>query len=750
MSQFQIEAIEGILKGENVILSTHTGNGKTLVADYAINDCFQKGLKVVYTAPIKALSNQKYNEFIREYGEENVGLVTGDRVINEDANILVVTTEVLRNMIHEDHERVKEIKYIILDEIHYINNEDRGTVWEEVIIFKHEGTKIIGLSATIPNIQDFSDWISSIHQEKVRKVYYPERIVKQKHYYFDKKLKKALYKDVIKNYLSIKNSSNGGIYKNFHIDFIEYAVESGILPVLCFVFSRKQCEEKAIELSSKLNLLDDDEKQSIEELVEDYEKKFTDLEKSSSWDKLKSAIKNGVGFHHAGLLPIIKQFMEDLFDMKLCKVLYATETFAVGINYPVKTVFFDSLRKYDGRSFRNLYGSEYLQMAGRAGRRGIDTFGLVFTLADYKSVEYGDFLNVENLKAEPVKSQFNLSYNVVLNLVRRYKDEEIKTFFNKSFANYQYKAQMKEIARKIKVLDKKYKGPNHGEYLEGCPVKDIDRCPIFFNKNKKKLEVYQSMLTRNRIGPKDKVFIEKKAARLKEKLAKKPVKCSRNKKRSCYKKYEEIDKQKSSLARRKQQLSRLKNDQPQMRFQKDYERKLSLLKSFNYLDEGNKLLPRGKVCSQIHIQELLVTELLFSGFFHDNSDDVINGVLAGIVCEDHNLANMGRFYSFSFDNNQIYSIIEKINKLEIAHGLEASTNFAGNICGAIEAWSSGKDFFEIVKETGIPEGDFVNLCRRVSDLLRQIKGACVDDMVLKKKINNCLSKIDRGVVVLGL
>ncbi len=696
------------------------------------------------------MSNQKYNEFRREYGEESVGLITGDRVINENANILVVTTEVLRNIIHEDHERVEDIKYIILDEIHYINNESRGTVWEEVIIFKPKNARIIGLSATIPNIQELSGWISFIHQEKVRRIYYSERIVPQKHYYFDKKLKKASYKDIVKSYLVIQNSSNDGLYKNSHIDFIRYAVGADILPVLCFVFSRKQCEEKAVELSGKFDLLDKHEKQVVERLIKNYEQEFEELKKSYSWNKLKSVLVNGIGFHHAGLLPIIKQFMEELFENKLCRVLYVTETFAVGINHPVKTVFFDNLRKYDGKTFRNLYGSEYLQMAGRAGRRGIDTFGLVFVLADYKAVEHADLLNIEKIEVEPVKSQFNLSYNVVLNLVRKYSDEEIRTFFSKSFANYQHKLKIEENAKKLKALEKKIKELGDEAYIKDCFVKDVDRCPIFYDQNKKKLEMYQSMLSKKKVHPKDLDSIKKKVNELKDKLAKKPVKCSKEKKKLCHKKHREIDKQRSEFSRGKKKLARLKQNWPEKTFLKSYEKKINLLKDLNYIDENNNLLPRGEFCCQIHIQELLVTELLFNGFFHDNDPDVINGILAGIVCEDQAVADMGKSYPFSFDNNEIYSVVEEINKMEIMHGLKISASYMGNICGVMEAWSRGEDFFKIVENTGISEGDFVNLCRRTSDLLRQIGGAYKGDIRLKEKLDKCLSKIDRGMVILGL
>lgn len=748
LSQFQIDAIKGILKGDNVIVSTHTGNGKTLIADFAINECYKKGEKVVYTAPIKALSNQKYNQFKKEYGDLCVGLITGDRVINSSADILVVTTEVLRNMIQENQEDIEDIKYIILDEIHYISNEERGMVWEEIIIFKPKKTRIIGLSAAIPNIDEFCDWILSIHGESVTKVYYPKRIVEQKHYYFDKKIKKASYEDIVQNYLFYKNTFGRLPCQNTHLDFVKYAIETEILPILCFVFSRKECEEKALELSYELDLLNVGEKEKISSMVELYEGKFKELKKSYSWMLLKQVISCGIGFHHAGLLPIIKEFMENLFEQNLCKVLYATETFAVGINYPVKTVLFNSLRKYDGKAFRNLSGSEYLQMAGRAGRRNLDSFGLVFTLTDYRAIEGNEFLDIGSLNVEPVKSQFKLSYNTVLNLARKYTSEDIRLFFKKSFANYQYDKKLHQLKKELKDLKKKYFLENNQSCFKYCPVEDIDRCPIFYDKNKSRLEMYQLMLKRKTVKQKDLIAIQKKVYELKKKTSKMRAECSKSVIKQCMEFQRKIDKQKREIERKERFLDIQQENTPEVAFIKDYEKKINLLKKLKFMTDDNKLLPRGEACCRIHIQELLVTELIFSGFFHENHEDIINGIVAGIACDIQLNHNNG--YSFSFDTTQLLSLIEHITKQEIAHGLESSIKFTSAVCGIIEAWSRGEDLFEITKKTSLSEGDIVSICRRTLDLLRQIQNSFPEDFWLKSKITNCITKLDRGIVSVGL
>lgn len=709
LSKFQIESIEGILNDENVILSTHTGNGKTLVADFAVNQCFQNGQKVIYTAPIKALSNQKYNQFKREYGEENVGLITGDMVINQDADILVMTTEILRNMMAEDPEKVKDIKFIILDEIHYINDEERGTVWEEIIILKNPNTRIIGLSATIPNIDELCGWIKQIHQEEVRKVFYPKRIVKQKHFYFDKKLGQVSFEEVLKNYQNYMEDYGYVPYRNTHIDFVKYAQTQGILPVLYFVFSRRQCEEKAAELAEVVDLLSGEEKEKLLKLYEQYEKQYPDLDKAKTWKTLKQIGLKGVGFHHAGLLPIIKQFMEMVFENRLCKVLYATETFAVGINYPVKTVCFDSLVKFDGKGFRTLTGSEYLQMAGRAGRRGIDSFGLVFALADYRALSEGELFDPAKVKSEPIKSQFALTYNTVLNLVNRYSEEEIQKIFASSLANYQYMSNIEKHKQKLMELEKAYREQEQNIKKDTkCKLEDMDQCPIFY----------------------------------------KHFKCGKSKRQQCEKYLKELVKSKKRIVRKQQRIEKLVENRPEIRFSKDFNKRVQLLTELSYIDENRKLLPKGIVCTKLHVQEILVTELLFNGFFHEASEDVINGVMAGIVCENPKFENVA--YSFGMDLTPIYDVVEKIQLKEMELGLEPSAFFTGEICGIMQHWSAGGDFFEITDAAGMPEGDFVSLCRRTVDLLRQLKNAVADDAALQKKLKACMGKIDRDIVKLGL
>ncbi|MGI5840218.1 MAG: DEAD/DEAH box helicase [bacterium] len=749
LSAFQTEAIDGILAGENVIVATHTGNGKTLVADYAVGECFRNNQQVIYTAPIKALSNQKFGQFVREYGTENVGLITGDRVVNQTAGILVVTTEILRNLMHESPERVENIRYIILDEIHYMNDEERGTVWEEIIIFKRPTMRLIGLSATIPNIAEISGWIKTIHREPVRQIYYPERIVPQEHAYFDRKLGRCGVTDIVRNYKAYAGREGGVPYRNTHLDFIDYASRENILPVLYFVFSRQRCEEKALELAQARSLASRREQAELADAIAEHETKYPDIVRAASWRKVKSVVTRGVGFHHAGLLPIIKQFMETVFEQKLCKVLYTTETFAVGINYPVKTVCFDNLRKFDGKTFRNLNGSEYLQMAGRAGRRGIDAVGLVFVLADYMAVNNGDLTDLAKMESDAIRSQFALNYNTVLNLARRFPAGEVKKFFRRGFATYQYRRILNQYRRQLRSARMRLEREK-AELLPDrkCGRADLSACPAMLQRYREELRDLQIRYRRKATMEAEKVTLREMMRQLRQKLNVRPAKCPKPQRRECFKALRRLQKTEKEVRRRENTLREESDRSPDAVFYQSFGKKLRLLQEMKYIAPSRLLLPRGEICARLHIQELLVTELLFDGFFHALDADQLNGVAAGIVFENEMYENFA--YDFPGDLSPVIRTLRRIQAKEQQHRLAATTSFLPAACGVVHAWSAGEDFFGLTVKAGVPEGDFVALCRRVIDLLRQLRTVTAEDRALQEKLRLCMDKMDRGIISLGL
>ncbi len=443
LDQFQEDAINAIEENCSVVVSAPTGSGKTLIADYIIEKHRNDGKRIMYTAPIKALSNQKYKDFCREYGADNVGLMTGDLVINPGAKIIVMTTEIYRNMAVSQDTDLSNVAYVIFDEIHYINDIERGYVWEESIIYSASFVRFLCLSATIPNAKEFSNWISAIKKHTVRTVVSTFRNVPLEHAFFDYELGITTLEKIkevkeVPRYHNIVRSKKGGqrdkVPEPNHIELIK-DLGPEKLPCIFFSFSRKDCQVKADELG-RSGMFEKDAK-----ILSMFNMKLkdapADINKLKSTQLLKQVLPQGIAFHHAGLLPIMKEAVEDLFCQGLIKVLYATETFAVGINMPAKTVCFDSLRKFDGINFRGLNTKEYFQIAGRAGRRGIDTKGYVVSMI------YRPTFNIDEVKAittkdiEPIKSQFRLCVNTALNLIHMHTPEEIEHILRLSFFSYQ-------------------------------------------------------------------------------------------------------------------------------------------------------------------------------------------------------------------------------------------------------------------------------------------------------------------------
>lgn len=441
LDKFQEDAIQSIEKNHSVVVSAPTGSGKTLIADYIINKDIQKGIKVIYTAPIKALSNQKYKDFCEEYGKEKIGLLTGDIVKNPSAPILIMTTEIYRNMALSRDPIMDTISYVIFDEIHYINDIERGYVWEESIIFSKPKARFLCLSATIPNSKEFADWIEAIKKHKVDVVVHDERSVPLEKKFFDTELGITSLKE-IKDIAGIPDYNYIRGRKRFrrprlnapsHAELIKEIQDK--LPCLFFNFSRKKCQDNALQLL-KAGLFKPNPKISsfVRSKLESSSKEIKELESSRL---LFRTLPYGIAFHHAGLIPIIKEIIEELFGQGLIKVLYTTETFAVGINMPAKSVCFESLRKFDGVNFRFLNSKEYFQIAGRAGRRGIDKEGFAYAMIDRRDFDYHLIKKITDVDKDPIQSQFKLSVNTVLNLIKNHEAGEIDSILKNNFFTFQ-------------------------------------------------------------------------------------------------------------------------------------------------------------------------------------------------------------------------------------------------------------------------------------------------------------------------
>ena len=447
LDPFQQVSIASIEREESVLVSAHTSAGKTVVAEYAIAQSLRNNQRVIYTSPIKALSNQKYREFVAEFGD--VGLMTGDVTINPTATCLVMTTEILRSMLYRGSEIMREVGWVVFDEIHYLRDKARGVVWEETIILLPDKVRYVFLSATIPNAMQFAEWITKTHSQPVHVVYTDFRPTPLQHYFFpagadgihlivdekgnfrEENFNKAMTTigdkqgddpaDAMakrKGRGKDKKTNKGGnkgpsdIYK-----IVKMIMMKNYNPVIVFSFSKNNCEAYALQMSN-LTFNDSTEKAMVEKVFNSALDMLSDDDKQlPQIQNILPLLKRGIGIHHSGLLPILKETIEILFQEGLIKVLFATETFSIGLNMPAKTVVFTSVRKFDGVTQRWITPSEFVQMSGRAGRRGIDERGIVIMMIEDK-MEPDIAKEIVRGEQDKLNSAFYLGYNMILNLMR--------------------------------------------------------------------------------------------------------------------------------------------------------------------------------------------------------------------------------------------------------------------------------------------------------------------------------------------
>ncbi|EYU33293.1 hypothetical protein ABFS82_14G086200 [Erythranthe guttata] len=512
LDPFQLEAIKCLDNGESVMVSAHTSAGKTVVALYAIAMSLRNKQRVIYTSPIKALSNQKYREFKEEFSD--VGLMTGDVTIDPNASCLVMTTEIWRSMQYKGSEVIREVAWIIFDEVHYMRDRERGVVWEESIVMAPKNSRFVFLSATVPNAKEFADWVAKVHQQPCHIVYTDYRPTPLQHYIFpsggdglylvvdengkfrEDSFQKGLNALIPNN--DDRKKENGKWQKGLVVGksgedsdifkMVKMIILRQYDPVICFSFSKRECELLAMQMA-KLDLNDDDEKLNTEtifwsamDMLSDDDKKLPQV------SNMLPLLKRGIGVHHSGLLPILKEVIEILFQEGFIKCLFATETFSIGLNMPAKTVVFSNVRKFDGDKFRWLSSGEYIQMSGRAGRRGIDERGICILMVDEK-LEPSTAKMMLKGSADPLNSAFHLSYNMLLNQIRS-EDGDAENLLRNSFFQFQADRAIPELEKQAKVLEEERESitieeedslENYYSLLQQYKALKKDICEIVFS-----------------------------------------------------------------------------------------------------------------------------------------------------------------------------------------------------------------------------------------------------------------------------
>ncbi|WP_293128225.1 DEAD/DEAH box helicase [Microcoleus sp. bin38.metabat.b11b12b14.051] len=441
LDNFQREAIAALDAGKSVVVCAPTGSGKTLIGEYAIHQALSRGRRVFYTTPLKALSNQKLRDFRSQFGDEMVGLLTGDISFNRDAPILVMTTEIFRNMLYGTPigavgASLTGVETVVLDECHYMNDRQRGTVWEESIIYCSSEIQLLALSATVANSAQLTDWINKVHgptqlvYSDFRPVPLQFHFANQKGVFplLDETGKRANIRLVPKK--KQQKAERGSIPTPSLADVLSRLDDRDMLPAIYFIFSRRGCDQAVAEVSN-FSLVNEAEAAELKRIIDDFLQRNPEAERFGQ----KEALLKGIAAHHAGILPAWKGLVEELFGRGLIKVVFATETLAAGINMPARTTVISTLSKRTDKGHRLLNASEFLQMAGRAGRRGMDELGHVVAVQTrFEGAKEASYL--ATAKADPLASQFTPSYGMVLNLLQTHTLEEAQELVERSFGQY--------------------------------------------------------------------------------------------------------------------------------------------------------------------------------------------------------------------------------------------------------------------------------------------------------------------------
>jgi len=470
LDPFQVRSLDALDSGYSVLVAAPTGSGKTVVAEYAVAKAVDEGGKAFYTTPLKALSNQKFNDLVRRHGADKVGLLTGDNSINGDAPVVVMTTEVLRNMIYASSPTLAGLRYVVLDEVHYLQDQYRGPVWEEVIIHTPPEVDLVCLSATVSNAEEFADWIQTVRGTTVA-IIEERRPVELNHFYMvsdretdelellptfveGKPNPEAAKLDArVAHALSCRGSTrrtSSGLQTPRRAEVVERLDREGMLPAISFIFSRAACDDAVRQcLMTGMRLTIPEERAAIRTIAEARTAGLSDDDlEVLGYREWMAGLEAGLAAHHAGMVPPFKEAVETCFEAGLVKAVFATETLALGINMPARSVVIEKLSKFTGEKHEFLTPGEYTQLTGRAGRRGIDEVGYAVVLWS-PFVPFDQVAGLASTRTYALTSSFRPTYNMAVNLVRRYTPESAHHLLNLSFAQYRADRDVVRLERQV-------------------------------------------------------------------------------------------------------------------------------------------------------------------------------------------------------------------------------------------------------------------------------------------------------------
>ncbi|CAN5125095.1 DEAD/DEAH box helicase [soil metagenome] len=770
LDPYQVAACSVVEDGKSVLVAAPTGAGKTVIAEFAIYRAMQDARsKVFYTAPMKALSNQKFQELQAEYGEGAVGLLTGDTNINSHARIVVMTTEVLRNMLYADSDLLRDLSCVVMDEVHFLADRFRGAVWEEVIIHLPERVRMVSLSATVSNAEEFGDWLQAVRGDTEVIVSEERPVPLDQHILMRGKLvdlfdssglaathrvnpelvQMARYGGRTLGAKQMKDvgryHSRGGRPQEQRIerpDVVKLLDSKNLLPAIFFVFSRVGCDQAVTKvLRSGIRLTTPAERDEIRAIVEERCRTLLDedLAVLGYWDWL-TGLERGVAAHHAGLLPAFKEVVEELFQKKLVKVVFATETLALGINMPARTVVLEKLEKFNGEARVPITPGEYTQLTGRAGRRGIDVEG-------HSVIQWVDGLDPQAVaslasrRTYPLNSSFNPTYNMAVNLIEQFGRERTREILESSFAQFQADRAVVDLARKVRAQEESLAGYANsmkchlGDYAEYSGIRreltDLERKGMSNTASRAEREKRQRQLTDLR---------------------------RRMKQHPCH-----ACPDRESHARWAERYWKLKRETDQLTAQirtrtgavaKVFDRVTDVLLELGYLLPGEKgelsLNANGRMLRRIYGErDLLVAESLRRGFWNELDPASLAAMATTLVYEprreegqlgDRHLPR-GKFREAFDVTGTLWSELDDLERL---HKLPGSQPLATGLALAMYRWASGTGLDAVLQEADMAAGDFVRWTKQTIDLLDQL--SVVADGEVGRTARRALDAIRRGIV----
>ncbi|MEJ3404115.1 DEAD/DEAH box helicase [Rathayibacter sp. YIM 133350] len=774
LDPFQVAACAALEEGRSVLVAAPTGAGKTIVAEFAVFLAMRRSnAKVFYTTPMKALSNQKFNEFVDEYGASEVGLLTGDTNINSSARVVVMTTEVLRNMLYADSDLLTDLAFVVMDEVHYLADRFRGAVWEEVIIHLPQVVRMVSLSATVSNAEEFGDWLQAVRGDTDVIVSEERPVPLEQHVLMRTKLvdlfdsstragsnrvNPELVQLAAYGGRSIQGRSTAGRRGrdrgSYHRPMaresrmprealIELLAGKNLLPAIFFIFSRAGCDQAVRQvLRSDIRLTAAHERAEIRRIAEERSRTMNDedLAVLGYWEWLEG-LERGVAAHHAGLLPAFKEVVEELFQRKLLKVVFATETLALGINMPARTVVLEKLEKFNGEARVPITPGEYTQLTGRAGRRGIDVEGHC-VIQWQEGLDPQAVASLASRRSYPLNSSFRPTYNMAVNLIEQFGRDRAREILESSFAQFQADRSVVDLARKVRQQQESLAGYEEsmrchlGDFGEYAAIR---RQLTELEKQGTRAEGQSHAARQNR---------QRDLARLREKLRAHPC-------HGCP--------DREHHARWAERWWRLKREtdalQQQIRSRtgavaRVFDRVTDVLVSLEYLERDARgrlgASSAGKMLRRIYGErDLLAAEALRRGLWNDLDPAGLAAMACALVYEPRREEGetIERYlprgaFPAALDATQL--LWSGLDDVERDNKLPGSSPLATSLCLAMNKWARGGRLSDVLLEADMAAGDFVRWTKQTIDLLDQLSVVAENPVARNARV--AIDEVRRGIV----